>query len=686
MNREESVSDTIGNNCQEEGCKMWNIKHYLDYRYLLFILVSIGLSGISVSFASEVSRKIIFHEPLNAPETMYFINLDIDTQANRLHGFEQIQVQNSSVSPLKRLIIDWPYLSREELKIFVQNKPIQIITKSTNGLSRSQILIELPQAVKSKETILIEIEFGLPLRLGKINKLVKWYPRLWWGRHTSDDYEVKIKGAEKYTVVTSGVFEEIRNIYSAQDIREFGIILMRDIEVFKSRSSETEIYCYYEKEARQCAELIHRTAIDVITYYRDWLGFYPHKILHIVPGGMSYPAGGYPIATSIVGIHGQKQMDKKPKSHWQYITAHEIGHQYWMEYVLEAPNTFWLMIGLGVYADREFMLAKGYGDQHELAMIQRYIQGTRDLNETRMNRLPEEMRKVDFDYNNVVNHGKGFGVISVLACVMGKDTFESAYKQCLSEFKGRNLDVMDFQCICEKQSGEKLDWFFDQWIRTSRFLSYEIAEQESSLKNGCYETKVRVRRLGTLRMPVPVTALFKDGSRQCLYTDRFLDECTLVFESKTSLKEVKLDAKRELPLVIPPPDLILAQLKKDVRSLKWIVEGDKALKLFNETKNVKFNEVEFPWGKLGMCLYDGRHYIEALEAFRKAFGQNPSNFSNLVWQGHLLDLMGRREEALGCYKEAFEMKPKSYMRHDQYGIKIDIDWIEERLKTPFQRN
>lgn len=669
---------------------MWNIKRYLRRWYFFFLLVSIGLNGIRVSSASEVSRQNVFREPLHTPDTRYFINVDVNTLANRLQGCEEIRILNSSISPLKRLVIDWPYLSLEELKIFVQNKPIQFLAKGTNGLTHTQILIELPQAVESRESILLEIQFGLPLRLGKLNKLVEWHPRLWWGRHTSDDYEVKINGLEEYIVATSGVFDETKNLYSAKGIRKFGIVLMQGLEVLKARSGETEIYCYHEEGARQCAELIHQTAIDVIDFYRDWLGFYPHKILHIVPGGLAHPAGGYPVATAIVGIHGQKQMDKKPESHWQFIMAHEIGHQYWMEHVLEAPNTFWLMIGLGVYADRAFMLAKGYGDQHERDMIQRYIQGTRDQLDTRMNRLPEERKKVDFDYNNVVNHGKGFGVISALACVMGKDTFESAYRRCLKEFKGRNLDVADFQRVCEEQSGERLDWFFDQWIRTSRFLSYEIAAQETSSENERCETTVKVRRLGTLRMPVPVTALFEDDSRQCLYTDRFLDECSLVFTSKTPLKEVKLDAQGELPLVIPPPDPTIAQLKKDIRNLEFTGEGEKALQLFNEIKNIRLGDYDFPWFRLGLCLYDERHYEEALQAFQNDFDlssktTSPYLFVTLVWQGHLLDLMNRRNEALTCYKQALQMKPASWVRHDQWGMKIDRRWIEKRIESPFQQ-
>ena len=563
---------------------------YKKDRVLIWGLAYVLLTGVSFSLAranaSENLQQSRFRTPIQPPHTRYSIELNVDAPNNRLEGREQIRIHNPSTSPLKRLVIDWPYLSFEEIRISSQGEPVKFLEKGKNGLSSSQVLIELPQVNKSAESITLEIQFGCPLRLGKINKLVGWYPRLWWGRNTSDDYAVKVNVPEEYAVATSGVFDEIKNHYSAKGVRTFGIVFMRDIEILKAQSGETKIYCYYEKAAGKCAELIQQTAIDVIDFYRDWLGFYPRNVLHIIPGGLSHPAGGYPIATAIVGIHGQKRMNEKPESHWQFITAHEIGHQYWMEHVLEAPETFWLMIGLGVYADRAFMLAKGYGDQHERDMIQRYVSGTRDLLDTRMNRLAEERKKVDFDYNNIVTHGKGFGVISALACMMGKAAFESAYQRCLNEFKGLTLGVADFQRVCEEESGEKLDWFFDQWVRTSRFLSYEIASHAISSKNGSYVTKAKVRRLGTLSMPVPVTALFEDNSRQCLYTDRLLDECSLVFTSESPLKEIKLDALGELPIVVPPPTPKTAQFKKDIGSLQWTGEGDKALQIYTNNKDI----------------------------------------------------------------------------------------------------
>ncbi|UCG58879.1 MAG: hypothetical protein JSU70_05065, partial [Phycisphaerales bacterium] len=381
------------------------------------LLIGSSFSVVCAS-ASENLQHSRFRTPVQPPHTRYSIEVTVDASKNRLKGREEIRIQNASIPPLKRLVIDWPYLSFEEMRILLEGKPVKVLEKGKSGLSSSQVLIELPHVNRSGEPITLEIQFGCPLRLGRINKLAGWYPRLWWGPNTSDDYEVKVNVPEEYVVATSGVFDETKDLYTAKGVRKFGIVLMRGLEILKAASGATEIYCYYEKTAETCAELIHETAIDVIDFYRDWLGFYPHKMLHIIPGGLSHPAGGYPVATAIVGIHGQKRMNEKPESHWRFITAHEIGHQYWMEHVLEAPETFWLMIGLGVYADRAFMLAKGYGDQHERDMIQRYVNGTRDMLDTRMNRLAEERKEVGFDYNNMVNHGKGFGVISALACMM----------------------------------------------------------------------------------------------------------------------------------------------------------------------------------------------------------------------------------------------------------------------------
>jgi hypothetical protein len=56
--------------------------------------------------------------------------------------------------------------------------------------------------------------------------------------------------------------------------------------------------------------------------------------------------------------------------------------------------------------------------------------------------------------------------------------------------------------------------------------------------------------------------------------------------------------------------------------------------------------------------------------------QGLRQFCAIVWQGHLPDLLGRREEAAGKYTEALERDTGRTVRHDQDGMKLDRAWVQ----------
>lgn len=118
----------------------------------------------------------------------------------------------------------------------------------------------------------------------------------------------------------------------------------------------------------------------------------------------------------------------------------------------------------------------------------------------------------------------------------------------------------------------------------------------------------------------------------------------------------------------------------------WTGAGKQALDLFEKAKPLELDATD--WGRLGMMLYDGKYYPQSLEAFQKATTNGVKTsweFVGLVWQGHVLDLQGKRSAALKCYREAMAKPQKPTMRHDQYGIVVNQKWVEDRLKQPFQR-
>lgn len=94
--------------------------------------------------------------------------------------------------------------------------------------------------------------------------------------------------------------------------------------------------------------------------------------------------------------------------------------------------------------------------------------------------------------------------------------------------------------------------------------------------------------------------------------------------------------------------------------------------------------------RTGFALYDVERYADALAVFERLeakFGGNPQTKAmGLIWQGHMLDLMGKRPEALARYRAAAEMNLSDTWSHGQYGLNYELSpYARERLKTPFKR-
>ena len=308
--------------------------------------------------------------------------------------------------------------------------------------------------------------------------LVDFHPRLWWGFPTHSEYDVKLSAPPDYAVGASGVLDSKTGYYHVEHARSFGLFLAKGAKVIRSRAGNVEVQCLSTEKGEACAQLLLTTATDVINFYQEKFGFYPYPSLTIIPG-MDRPVGGYMVATGIVAVHGMERMEEKPELHWRWITAHEVGHEYWYEYVMPEERSEWLPIGLGLYFDREYIRARGLGLDSHRQLLSRYVQGVRDGLDTTVTRTAEQMDQVRFDFNNVVTHGKGLSIISALGSILGPDTFDRIGNRCLKEFSGRCLNPVQFRLVCEAEAGQDLNWFFDQWVASNRYLSYEAKLQGS---------------------------------------------------------------------------------------------------------------------------------------------------------------------------------------------------------------
>lgn len=87
--------------------------------------------------------------------------------------------------------------------------------------------------------------------------------------------------------------------------------------------------------------------------------------------------------------------------------------------------------------------------------------------------------------------------------------------------------------------------------------------------------------------------------------------------------------------------------------------------------------------RLGFALYDAKRYGDALAVFEKLGQTHGRSGVALIWQGHVLDLLGRRGEAVAAYMKASALSVGA--RHDQHGLVLDRAYVEKRIETPFER-
>ena len=111
--------------------------------------------------------------------------------------------------------------------------------------------------------------------------------------------------------------------------------------------------------------------------------------------------------------------------------------------------------------------------------------------------------------------------------------------------------------------------------------------------------------------------------------------------------------------------------------------------------------------RLGFAFYDIEDYEEGLFVFERmqemaaharqdeseevASGEtsaahSPDEAFALIWQGHMLDLLGRREEAIEHYRQAADMNLDDTWQHGQYGLQYSLSpYATQRMESPFER-
>jgi hypothetical protein len=78
--------------------------------------------------------------------------------------------------------------------------------------------------------------------------------------------------------------------------------------------------------------------------------------------------------------------------------------------------------------------------------------------------------------------------------------------------------VNDFVRVAEKMGEMKLDWYKEYWVNSTKTIDYGI----DSLWEENGKTKIRLRKIGMMPMPIDLQLTFKDGTKELHYVPMYL--------------------------------------------------------------------------------------------------------------------------------------------------------------------
>jgi peptidase M1-like protein len=262
-------------------------------------------------------------------------------------------------------------------------------------------------------------------------------------------------------------------------------------------------YFYVEdKKTRDTWPQLMEISPQMVTYMNQQFGNYAYPEFFVIQGG----DGGmeYPMSTLITGRGSLNRLIG--------VTIHEMFHS-WYQGVLATNESLypWMDEGFTSYAT---------------AITQQYLRGGNNPLERRFNSyiklaksgIQEPLTTHSDHY--ATNGAYSIGAYSMgalvpyqLAYIMGKDTFAKAFRDYYYTWRFHHPTPTDFINIMERHSGMVLDWFFLDWIGTTKHLDYAINDVSEN------DGKVIINLENKDQRPMPVELLitYKNGKQERYY-------------------------------------------------------------------------------------------------------------------------------------------------------------------------
>ena len=462
------------------------------------------------------------------------------------------------------------YGSLDVVSLEQNGKEVVFEQKETILLAR----LEKPLLPGKKTELSMVFKGQVPLQIrrsGKMNKegvhltMTQWFPKLseydFEGWHPNPyiarefhgvwgDYTVNITIDKNYVIGGTGYLKnanEIGHGYSsknkekkeetltwefyAPNVHDFAWAADPDyIHDIQQSDSGVDLHFFYKPDAgEENWKKLQEDTLGLLEYFEENIGPYPWKQYSVIQGG----DGGmeYAMCTMITGKRSYPSLFG--------VTAHELAHS-WFQHILannEAKHP-WMDEGFTEYitslAEKD-VSGKTSLFPHKSSYDSYYMINKIQLQNPSLTiEQPLTIHSDRYDYNftyGASSYSKGAVFLSQLGYIIGKENLSKTIKRYYNEFKFKHPTPNDFKRVAEKVSDLELEWYLNDWTRTTNKVDYDLEIFDKNSRD------LSIKRIGRIPMPLEVLVSFGDGSTAMYYIPIDLMQGNKTFDNNVIVLE-----------------------------------------------------------------------------------------------------------------------------------------------------
>jgi hypothetical protein len=316
--------------------------------------------------------------------------------------------------------------------------------------------------------------------------------------------------------------------FSVQNVHDFAWVADKRYQIEDTEWQGIKIRSLYFPENAETGRRTAQYSKDAIEYFSKRFGPYPYptftavQFYGLVLGAMEYPQ---------LVMNGNL-LYKLPKQSTvlDIVNAHEIGHQWFYGILMNnQPEETWLDEGFAEFCMIAYAEEK-YGPEHNLVdvkqipelwrtiaqglipnwrhqtMLRGYLGPALEGREEPVTTPDSKVRPG----RTARYYEKGALTLFALEYLLGPEVFDRILKEYVQRFQFKQVTTSDFEKVVGEISGQDLNWFFDQWLHSTKTIDfvYEMLRVEQA--EGKYINRVFVHQAGDMKMPVDVQITLVD--------------------------------------------------------------------------------------------------------------------------------------------------------------------------------